>query len=113
MLTKLGYQGLLDLDLRLDRRDGRYKLLDFNPRLGAQFRLFATTGGLDLATAAYLDLASEPSEAQISAFTRSPLCAAPRGRVMRSGASAWCSPFTMSLLINMFDAFRSRCESER
>jgi D-aspartate ligase len=60
MLTKLGYQGLLDLDLRLDRRDGRYKLLDFNPRLGAQFRLFATTGGLDLATAAYLDLTGQP-----------------------------------------------------
>ena len=61
MLTKLGYQGLLDLDLRLDRRDGRYKLLDFNPRLGAQFRLFATTGGLDLATAAYLDLTGQPA----------------------------------------------------
>src|SRR3984957_17709771 len=63
MLTKLGYQGLLDLDLRLDRRDGRYKLLDFNPRLGAQFRLFATTGGLDLATAAYLDLTGPPAGA--------------------------------------------------
>ena len=61
LLSKLGYQGLLDLDLRLDRRDGRYKLLDFNPRLGAQFRLFATTGGLDLATAAYLDLTGQPA----------------------------------------------------
>jgi D-aspartate ligase len=61
LLSKLGYQGLLDLDLRLDRRDGRYKLLDFNPRLGAQFRLFATAGGLDLATAAYLDLTGQPA----------------------------------------------------
>jgi D-aspartate ligase len=61
LLTKLGYQGLLDLDLRLDRRDGRYHLLDFNPRLGAQFRLFATAGGLDLATAAYLDLTGQPA----------------------------------------------------
>jgi D-aspartate ligase len=60
MLGRLGYQGLLDLDLRLDRRDGQYKLLDFNPRLGAQFRLFATTGGADLATAAYLDLTGQP-----------------------------------------------------
>jgi predicted ATP-grasp superfamily ATP-dependent carboligase len=60
LLSKLGYQGLLDLDLRLDRRDGHYKLLDFNPRLGAQFRLFATAGGLDLATAAYLDLTGQP-----------------------------------------------------
>ena len=61
LLGKLGYQGLLDLDLRLDRRDGRYKLLDFNPRLGAQFRLFATAGGLDLAAAAYLDLTGQPA----------------------------------------------------
>jgi D-aspartate ligase len=56
LLTRLGYQGILDLDLRLDRRDGQYKLLDFNPRLGAQFRLFRTTAGLDVAMAAYLDL---------------------------------------------------------
>jgi D-aspartate ligase len=59
VLTRLGYQGILDLDLRLDRRTGEYKLLDFNPRLGAQFRLFRTTGGLDVATAAYLDLTGQ------------------------------------------------------
>jgi D-aspartate ligase len=56
LLGKLGYRGIMDLDLRLDRRDGEYKLLDFNPRLGAQFRLFRTTAGVDVATAAYLDL---------------------------------------------------------
>lgn len=56
LLSRLGYRGILDMDLRLDRRDGQYKLLDFNPRLGAQFRLFRTTAGLDVATAAYLDL---------------------------------------------------------
>jgi D-aspartate ligase len=56
LLHRLGYRGILDLDLRLDPRDGRYKLLDFNPRLGAQFRVFRTTAGVDVATAAYLDL---------------------------------------------------------
>jgi D-aspartate ligase len=56
LLRRLGYRGILDLDLRLDPRDGRYQLLDFNPRLGAQFRVFRTTTGLDVATAAYLDL---------------------------------------------------------
>jgi D-aspartate ligase len=61
LLRKVSYQGLLDLDLRLDRRDGSYKLLDFNPRLGAQFRLFRTAGGMDLATAAYLDLTGQPA----------------------------------------------------
>jgi D-aspartate ligase len=60
LLSKIGYRGLLDMDLRRDRRDGEYKLLDFNPRLGAQFRLFATTAGVDLAAAAYLDLTGQP-----------------------------------------------------
>ncbi|HEY1643649.1 MAG TPA: hypothetical protein VGG35_23480 [Streptosporangiaceae bacterium] len=59
MLSKLGYRGIMDLDLRLDRRDGQYKLLDFNPRLGAQFRLFRTVAGVDVATAAYLDLTGQ------------------------------------------------------
>jgi len=59
MLTRLGYRGTLDLDLRFDARDGQYKLLDFNPRLGAQFRLFRDTAGLDVVTAAYLDLTGQ------------------------------------------------------
>ena len=49
LLARLGYRGLLDLDIRLDARDGQYNLLDFNPRLGAQFRLFRDTAGTDLA----------------------------------------------------------------
>jgi D-aspartate ligase len=60
LLTKLGYRGLLDLDIRLDERTGEYNLLDFNPRLGAQFRLFRDTAGTDVALAAYLDLTDQP-----------------------------------------------------
>jgi predicted ATP-grasp superfamily ATP-dependent carboligase len=60
LLAQLGYRGIADLDLRLDRRDGQYKLLDFNPRLGAQFRLFTDAGGLDVVRAAYLDLTGQP-----------------------------------------------------
>ena len=52
----IGFHGICDLDWRFDRRDGRYKLLDFNPRLGAQFRLFETGPGIDLVRAAHLDL---------------------------------------------------------
>jgi D-aspartate ligase len=59
LLTRLGYRGLLDLDIRLDARDGRYNLLDFNPRLGAQFRIFRDTAGTDVALAAYLDLTGQ------------------------------------------------------
>jgi predicted ATP-grasp superfamily ATP-dependent carboligase len=60
LLDRLGYRGIVDLDLRRDDRDGQYKLLDFNPRLGAQFRLFTGPGGLDVVRAAYLDLTGQP-----------------------------------------------------
>jgi predicted ATP-grasp superfamily ATP-dependent carboligase len=60
LLSRLSYRGIADLDLRLDDRDGQYKLLDFNPRLGAQFRLFTGPGGLDVVRAAYLDLTGQP-----------------------------------------------------
>ena len=60
LLSQLGYRGIADLDLRFDERDGQYKLLDFNPRLGAQFRLFTGPGGLDVVRAAYLDLTGQP-----------------------------------------------------
>jgi predicted ATP-grasp superfamily ATP-dependent carboligase len=59
LLASLHYQGIVDLDLRLDVRDGRYKLLDFNPRLGAQFRLLQDTGGIDVVLAQYLDLTGQ------------------------------------------------------
>ena len=60
LLARLGYRGLLDLDIRLDARNGEYNLLDFNPRLGAQFRVFRDTAGTDVALAAYLDLTGQP-----------------------------------------------------
>jgi len=59
MLARLGYRGIMDLDLRQDLRDGQYKLLDFNPRLGAQFRLFRDTAGVDVVRAAYCDLTGQ------------------------------------------------------
>jgi D-aspartate ligase len=52
----IGYRGIGDLDWRFDRRDGRYKLLDFNPRVGAQFRLFQTDAAVDVVRAMHLDL---------------------------------------------------------
>ena len=58
--AKLSYRGILDLDIRRDERTGEYHLLDFNPRLGAQFRLFRDTAGTDVALAAYLDLTGQP-----------------------------------------------------
>jgi D-aspartate ligase len=60
LLSHLGYHGICDLDLRFDPRDEAYKLLDFNPRLGAQFRVFRDTAGLDVVIAQYLDLTGNP-----------------------------------------------------
>jgi D-aspartate ligase len=68
LLKAISYSGIMDLDFRFDRRDGQYKLVDFNPRIGAQFRLFEDGAGVDVARALYLDLtgrcvrASRPTE---------------------------------------------------
>ena len=58
-MKALGYQGILDADYRLDRRDGQYKLLDVNPRIGSSFRLFVAADGTDVLRALYLDLTGE------------------------------------------------------
>ncbi|WP_042376076.1 D-aspartate ligase [Streptacidiphilus melanogenes] len=57
---EVGFAGVCDLDWRFDRRDGRYKLLDFNPRIGAQFRLFETEARVDLVRALHLHLTGRP-----------------------------------------------------
>ncbi|MEU3408126.1 ATP-grasp domain-containing protein [Streptomyces sp. NPDC006670] len=58
LAERLGYQGILDLDFRRDER-GEARLVDFNPRPGAQFRLFADDAGLDVVQAMYLDLTGQ------------------------------------------------------
>ncbi|MFE1903358.1 ATP-grasp domain-containing protein [Streptomyces gardneri] len=56
LCRRIGYSGAADLDWRYDRRDERYKLVDFNPRTGAQFRLFENVRGVDVVRAMHLDL---------------------------------------------------------
>ncbi|WP_328593932.1 carboxylate--amine ligase [Actinomadura macrotermitis] len=52
--ARLGIRGVVDMDFRRDGENGDYALLDCNPRLGAQFRLFSDRGGLDLARVVHL-----------------------------------------------------------
>jgi D-aspartate ligase len=59
LMQAVGYQGPLDIGYRFDARDGQYKLLDVNPRIGSTFRLFATKNGMDVARALYLDLTGQ------------------------------------------------------
>jgi predicted ATP-grasp superfamily ATP-dependent carboligase len=56
MLRVIGYSGVMDIDYRRDERDGRYKLLDFNPRAGMNFRMFENPEGIDVVRALHLDL---------------------------------------------------------
>ncbi len=55
-MAAVGYRGILDMGYRYDARDGKYKILDINPRIGSTFRLFVSRGGMDVARAMYLDL---------------------------------------------------------
>jgi predicted ATP-grasp superfamily ATP-dependent carboligase len=63
----IGYRGIADMDWRRDLRDGRYKLVDFNPRIGANFRLFENESGIDVIRALHLDLTGRnvPSAPQV------------------------------------------------
>jgi len=64
-LRAVGYQGIVDIGYRFDARDGRYKVLDINPRLGGAFRMFVDDRGLDVARAMYLDLTGEQVPAAV------------------------------------------------
>lgn len=58
-MRSIGYQGILDIGYRYDARDGQYKVLDVNPRIGATFRLFVGNYGMDVVRALYLDLTDQ------------------------------------------------------
>ena len=67
LLSSLGYRGIVDIGCRFDARDGEYKLLDVNPRIGCTFRLFVDPNGMDVVRACYLDLTGQ-------AFRAEPAC---------------------------------------
>lgn len=58
-MKAIGYQGILDIGYRLDPRDGKYKVLDINPRVGQAFRLFVAENDHDVVKALYLDLTGQ------------------------------------------------------
>lgn len=63
-LKGVGYSGIVDLCLRYDARDDLYKVLDVNPRIGANSRIFVSDGGLDLARICYLDMTGQSRVAE-------------------------------------------------
>jgi D-aspartate ligase len=60
LLRELRYAGVVELEFLLDKRDGQYKLIDFNPRPGAQFQFLRNTLGVDVVRALHLDLSGRP-----------------------------------------------------
>lgn len=54
LMRSVRYNGPVDMGFRYDAQDGKYKVLDVNPRIGATFRLFVDEADLDLARAIYL-----------------------------------------------------------
>ncbi|MBM7170119.1 ATP-grasp domain-containing protein [Streptomyces sp. G44] len=60
LIAALDYRGVFDLDFRRDTASGAFHLIDFNPRPGAQFRLFADGAGTDVVRALHLDLTHRP-----------------------------------------------------
>lgn len=59
-MKRIGYRGILDIGYRYDARDGEYKLLDPNPRIGSTFRLFLSGDGMDVVRYLYRDLTNQP-----------------------------------------------------
>jgi predicted ATP-grasp superfamily ATP-dependent carboligase len=56
LLSSISYSGIIDMDWRRDKRDGQYKLMDCNPRVGMNFRMFENQDGIDVIRAQHLNL---------------------------------------------------------
>jgi len=59
LLRAFGYHGLSQVEFKRDARDGRYKLMEINPRLW-QWHSLAAACGVDLPYIAYRDLVGDP-----------------------------------------------------
>src|SRR5256885_1551227 len=59
LLRALGFHGISQVEVMRDPRDGRYKLLEVNPRLW-QWHSLAAACGVDLPWIAYRDLTGDP-----------------------------------------------------
>ena len=59
LMKAIKYRGVLDIGYRFDKRDGQYKVLDINPRVGQAFRLFVGENDMDVVKALYLDLTNQ------------------------------------------------------
>jgi D-aspartate ligase len=61
LLDGFGYHGISQVEFKRDVRDGRFKLMEINPRLW-QWHGLAAACGVDLPRIAYADLTGEPPQ---------------------------------------------------
>jgi predicted ATP-grasp superfamily ATP-dependent carboligase len=61
LLREIGFYGISQVEFKRDHRDGRYKLMEVNPRLW-QWHSLAAACGVDLPLIAYRDLLGERQE---------------------------------------------------
>lgn len=59
LMQKVDYSGILDIGYRMGRRDGHFRVLDINPRVGQAFRLIAATNGVNVVRAQYLHMTGQ------------------------------------------------------
>ena len=53
------------MDWRQDKRDGQYKILDCNPRVGMNFRMFENSAAIDVVRAQHLNLTGRSIDLQM------------------------------------------------
>lgn len=58
-LQKVGYQGLVDIEYKYDRRTNSFYVIEINPRLGRWYGIVEASG-LDTMYYSYLDLTDQP-----------------------------------------------------
>jgi D-aspartate ligase len=61
-LRTISYSGIVDIDYRLDERNGQYKIVDCNPRVGQNFRMFENQAAIDVVRAMHLNLSGRGIE---------------------------------------------------
>jgi D-aspartate ligase len=62
LLGCVSYSGIIDIDWRQDERDGQYKIVDCNPRVGQNFRMFENVTAVDVVRAQHLNLTGRSIE---------------------------------------------------
>ncbi len=65
ILSEVGFEGVCDVEFKFDKRDGLYKIIEINPRIGRWYRLVTKSGKKPL-TSSILDLAKSEKTLQES-----------------------------------------------